>query len=75
MTLKIFFSFYIPHVEFPHDPSTSTDDPTHGKLPFVGAGFEQLRYRYRRPPAHVDEQPVQLPQVDQLPSCGQIVCP
>lgn len=65
----------IPHVEFPHVPSTSTDAPIHDKPPLDGAGFEQFLYRYRRPPAHVDEHVVQLPHVDQLPSTGHVAMP
>jgi hypothetical protein len=68
-------SIYIPHVELPHVPSTSTDDPIQDKPPFEGAGLEQFRYRYRRPPTHVEEHADQLPHVDQLPSIGQIAVP
>lgn len=66
---------YIPHVELPHASSTSTDDPIQYKPPFEGAGSEQFRYRYWRPPTHVEEHADQLPHVDQLPSVGQTAVP
>lgn len=51
------------------------DEPTHDRPPFDGAGFEQERLRYRRPPAHVDEHADQLFHADQLPSIGQLADP
>ena len=59
----------------PHPPSTSTDDPTQGMPSLEGTGSEQVRLRYRRPPAQVDEHTVQVLQLAQLPSTGHVPDP
>lgn len=65
----------IPQVELPQVPSISTEEPTHDKPPLDGAGLEQVRFRYRRPPAQVDEHVDQSFHGDQLPSVGHVVVP
>ena len=66
---------YIPHVELPQVPSISTDEPIQDKPPSDGAGLEQVRFRYRRPPAQVDEHVDQSFHGDQLPSVGHGAIP
>lgn len=43
--------------------------------PLDGVGFEQVRLRYRRPPAQVDEHTVQVLQLAQLPFTGHVPDP
>ena len=66
---------HIPQVALPQVPSRSIDDPTQDKPPLAGAGLEQFRYRYRRPPTHVEEHADQPPHGAQLPSVGQTAVP
>lgn len=65
----------IPQVELPQVPSISTDEPTQDIPPLDGGGFEQVRFRDRRPPAQVDEHADQSPHGDQLPLVGQVSVP